>query len=186
MDKEFNWLVDVFLGTSDKIAPPMRPVPGIPVLDENPALRKGRDGSSDDLVEEIERGNLIEMLAPIPADEQINRDVARFSPEPKPEPGLEFVKHVLDAQLFTEEVLPTTRILAEWTPAAQAMVADLIKSAQKKVCKLRYGWKDGSISCCPIDLGDGNYQDQKTNKVFNFLRDCETLQACTDHCEVTA
>jgi hypothetical protein len=128
MAKEFDWLTHEILGDIDEIALPIyaKPLPLIPVMDEDPALRKGRDGSSDALVADIELASMVDLLAPAP---DVSADVARFSPEPKAAPGLTFVKTVLDAQPFVEEVLPTSKVLEEWTPNTQAMVAALIKSA---------------------------------------------------------
>jgi hypothetical protein len=194
MAKEFDWITHEMLGDIDDIAPPVRDVPSLPWLDDAPVLRNMQKSGSaaDALVAEIDRIELIDQLCPVPVEARIEADVRKFSPTPKAAPGLAFVKTVLDAQRFVEEVLPTSKVLEEWTPNTQAMIAELIKSAypspqsEHKVCKLRYTLHDGVVSCCPLDLGNNLYKDQKTGRVFDFIKECATIEHCTNHCEVSA
>jgi hypothetical protein len=189
MDNNYNWLVDVFLGTSDKIAPPAANVPDVPLLDaiaEGSYLAK-RELSlaygADATIAEIDRAELISTLCPIPVEAQIEADVRKFSPTLKATPGLEKIM---------VEALPTSKVLESWTPTAQAMIADLIKSAypsrqsEHKVCKLRYTLHDGVVSCCPLDLGNNLYKDQKTGRVFDFIKEGAAIEHCKNHCEVSA
>jgi hypothetical protein len=126
----FDWLEREILGEPvDRLFQSCLKVPDIPVLDDPTCDLRKNSGAADALIAEIDHAELIDLLAPIPVEAQIDRDVARFSPEPKAAPGLAFVKTVLDAQHFMKEVLPTSKVLEEWTPNTQAMVAALIKSA---------------------------------------------------------
>ncbi|MGA9785778.1 MAG: hypothetical protein WBQ40_04295 [Candidatus Sulfotelmatobacter sp.] len=191
MDKEFNWLADVILGSSDEITPPAREVPDLPLDDPLFKARRGdsipRASAIDDLCAKLDLDMLVSTLCPIDGaleDARLAADVERFSRTPKAAPGLETIM---------EEVLPTSRVLAEWTPVAGAMFWKLIKSAQPsrqsehKVCKLRYTLKDGMISCCPVIISDNHldavYKDRKTGKVFSLQANVSGIEACKDHCE---
>jgi hypothetical protein len=176
----------------DSTVPVVYPAPAsIPVLDTAPALRdfSKSSGAADASIAEIDRIELIDQLCPIPTEAQIEADVRKFSPTPKATPGLE--KIMAGLKNIMQAALPTNRVLEEWTPAAQAMVADLIKSAypsrqsEHKVCKLRYTLHDGVVSCCPLDLGNNLYKDQKTGRVFDFIKECAAIEHCKNHCEVS-
>jgi hypothetical protein len=192
MAKEYNWLEHEILGDIHEIAPPVRDVPSLPWLDDAPVLRNMQKSGSaaDSLIAEIDRAKLTDQLCPIPTEAQIEAGVRKFSPTPKATPGLE--KIMAGLKNIMQEALPTNRVLEEWTPAAQAMVADLIKSAypsrqsEHKVCKLRYTLHDGVVSCCPLDLGNNLYKDQKTGRVFDFIKECAAIEYCKHRCEVSA
>src|SRR5580658_2534528 len=117
------WYVTEILG--EPIERPLRQVPDLPWLDDPQELRKGSGHAADSLIASIDRDELISTLCPIPEQAQIDRDVERFSPTPKAAPGLEKITARLERIMV--EALPTSRILEDWTPAAHAMVANLIK-----------------------------------------------------------
>jgi hypothetical protein len=132
MDENFNWIADIILGSTDKIAPPVRPVPDVPLLDaiaEGDHLAKRElsksAGAADDVCAQLDRDYLISELCPIPEQAQLERDVERFSLT-KAAPGLDFVKQ------FVEEVLPTATALGDWTPRAHEMFGKLIKSGRTR------------------------------------------------------
>ncbi|MFZ3277662.1 MAG: hypothetical protein WA182_12235, partial [Candidatus Sulfotelmatobacter sp.] len=102
MDKEFNWLADVILGS--EITSPAREVPDLPL--DDPMFKARRTdsipltGAVDDLCAKLERETLISQLCPIEEgvkQAQLDRDVQRFSPPADLEAaGLHFVKHVME------------------------------------------------------------------------------------------
>ena len=172
--------IEIF-GLDEITAPPLHDVPSIPVMDDEPMLRKRSGSSANVQIAEIERDTLIDQLCPIPTEARIEADLRKFSPTPAAAPGLEKIM---------EEVLPTARVLGEWTPTAGAMFGDLLtKMVQpsRKVCQLRFSLKDGSHSCCPITIADSDtdatYQDTKTGKVFSLQANVSGIESCTDHCE---
>jgi hypothetical protein len=140
MAKLIPWHLQEFFGAStveeslDAVSPVVYKSPAsIPVLDDPQELRKGSGHAADSLIASIDRDELISQLCPIDEgmgikDAQIDRDVERFSPTPKAAPGLEKITARLER--IMAEALPTSRILEEWTPAAHAMVANLIQSAR--------------------------------------------------------
>ncbi|MGA7891281.1 MAG: hypothetical protein WB993_17495, partial [Candidatus Sulfotelmatobacter sp.] len=78
-------------------APPLRPAPDLPVLDEPQALRKHSGNAADSTIAAIEFDSMVDQLCPIPIDAQLDRDVQRFSPPADLEAaGLHFVKHVME------------------------------------------------------------------------------------------
>ncbi|MFZ3277597.1 MAG: hypothetical protein WA182_11905, partial [Candidatus Sulfotelmatobacter sp.] len=97
MAKEYNWLEHEILGDINEIAPPLRPAPDLPVLDEPQALRKHSGNAADSTIAAIEFDSMVDQLCPIPIDAQLDRDVQRFSPPADLEAaGLHFVKHVME------------------------------------------------------------------------------------------
>ena len=98
MAKEYNWLEHEILGDINEIAPPLRPAPDLPVLDEPQALRKHSGNAADSTIAAIEFDSMVDQLCPIPIDAQLDRDVQRFSPPADLEAaGLHFVKHVMES-----------------------------------------------------------------------------------------
>jgi hypothetical protein len=95
MDNNYNWLADVILGSTDQIARPAREVPDLPM--DSPLYKfEKRTGASNGLCNRLEQESLIDQLCPVPLEAQAERDAEHFCPTPKAEPGLDFVKHVLD------------------------------------------------------------------------------------------
>lgn len=95
----YDWLTHEILGDIDDIAPRLRFVPPVPVLDTAPALRDFAKsaGAADATVAEIEFRELTDKLCPIDAgirNAQLDRDVARFS-KPEPESDDNFIKGIL-------------------------------------------------------------------------------------------
>jgi hypothetical protein len=125
------WYVTEILG-EPIIERPLRKVPDLPWLDDAPEIRELQksSGAADSTIAEIELQELTDQFAPIPSDVLAERDAERFAPRPKPAPGLNFVKNVLDAQRFTEEVLSTATALGNWTPKAHAMLGNLIEASK--------------------------------------------------------
>jgi hypothetical protein len=138
MAKLIPWHLQEFFGAStveeslDAVSPVVYKSPAsIPVLDDPQELRKGAGNAADATIAEIELASMVDLLAPAP---DVSADVERFSPTPKAAPGLEKITARLER--IMAEALPTSRILEEWTPAAHALVANLIKSARPSRKKL--------------------------------------------------
>jgi hypothetical protein len=92
---EYNWLEHEILGDIDEIAPVIRPVPDLPL--DSPLYKfEPRTGAANELCAKLEREELIDQLCPVPVEAQLDRDVLKFSLDPKPEPGLDFVKNIFD------------------------------------------------------------------------------------------
>jgi hypothetical protein len=167
MAKDFDWLTHEILGDIEAIAPVIRPVPDVPVLDEEPALRKRSGSSADATIADIEHAEMLSKLAPIPIDAQLDRDVARFS---------------LALEKLVKEVWTTDSTLAEWTPVAHLMFGNLIKRArpsrrsESKVRKVSLEFNDSTKMCCPEEDDDGNYIWE--GKTYRWM-DVKTIQTCT-------
>ena len=94
MDKSSLYL-EIFGGDGLDEITHQKPVPAVPCLDDPLHDFRKSAGAADATMRQIETDALIDQLAPIPLEVLAERDAERFSPSPVPEPGLDFVKHVL-------------------------------------------------------------------------------------------
>jgi hypothetical protein len=107
MDKSSLYL-EIFGGDGLDEITHQKPVPAVPCLDDPLHDFRKSAGAADATVRQIETDALIDQLAPIPLEVLAERDAERFSPSPVPEPGLDFVKHVLglgNARLQRKEAI---------------------------------------------------------------------------------
>ena len=125
MAKEYNWLEHEILGDINEIAPPLRPAPDLPVLDEPQALRKHSGNAADSTIAAIEFDSMVDQLCPIPVEAQIESDVRKFSPE-QPASGFDAVLNKL-----VEEVLPSVVGMQQLTPQTSAYVKRFLDTYTK-------------------------------------------------------
>ena len=136
MDKEFNWLADVILGSRDEITPPAREVPDLPLDDPLFKARRGdsipRTSAVDDLCAQLDRAELIDQLCPIPTEARIEADVRKFSPEPPVASGFDSMLSKL-----IEEILPSVEGMKQLTPETTAGVSRVFDTFSKRATPSR-------------------------------------------------
>jgi hypothetical protein len=129
MAEEFDWILHEIFPDIDQVAPPVysKPVPDIPVLDDESLTKSGH--AADALIAEIDRIELIDLLAPAP---DVSADVARFAIAPPAPAGF-------DAMLskLVEEIMPSALGMAQLTPETTVAASKFLGTFTKRAAPSR-------------------------------------------------